>query len=50
MSAYFVIDLTIPDAAQLKLYEKLASPVLQKHGAEVFTRGAASDYDVIEGS
>lgn len=28
MSAYFVIDLTIPDAAQLKLYEKYTGGVV----------------------
>lgn len=49
MTAYFVIDLNIPDPQKLAEYETAAGPLLKKHGAKVLTRATADDYDVIEG-
>jgi len=49
MTAYFVIDLNIPDPQKLAEYETAANPLLKKHGAKVLTRATADDYDVIEG-
>lgn len=49
MTAYFVIDLHIPEPKALAAYEAAANPLLKKHGAKVLTRAAPSDYDVIEG-
>jgi uncharacterized protein (DUF1330 family) len=49
MTAYFVIDLNIPDPKKLAEYETAAGPLLKKHGAKVLTRATADDYDVIEG-
>lgn len=49
MTAYFVIDLNIPDPQKLAEYEMAAGPLLKKHGAKVLTRATADDYDVIEG-
>ena len=50
MTAYFVIDLNVPDPQKLEEYETAANPLLKKHGAKVLTRGAVDDYDVIEGA
>ncbi len=41
MTAYFIIDLNIPDLQKLAEYETAASPLLAKHGAKVFTRATA---------
>ena len=49
MPAYFVIDLTFPDADKLKQYEAGASPLIKKHGGKVLTRAAEADYSVVEG-
>ena len=49
MTAYFVVDLTIPDPQKLKEYEAAANPLLKKHGARVLARAGTGDYDVIEG-
>jgi len=49
MTAYFVIDLNIPDPRKLAEYETAANPLLKKHGAKVLTRATADEYDVIEG-
>ena len=49
MTAYFVIDLNVPDPQKLAEYETAANPLLSKYGAKVLTRAAADDYDVIEG-
>ncbi|MDR3516883.1 MAG: DUF1330 domain-containing protein [Azospirillaceae bacterium] len=49
MTAYFVIDLNVPDPQKLAEYEVAANPLLKKHGAKALTRAGADDYDVIEG-
>jgi uncharacterized protein (DUF1330 family) len=49
MTAYFVIDLNVPDPQKLAEYEAAANPLLKKHGARVLARATADDYDVIEG-
>lgn len=49
MTAYFVIDLNVPDPQKLAEYETAAGPLLKKHGAKVLTRATADNYDVIEG-
>ncbi|GBQ96380.1 hypothetical protein AA23498_2626 [Acetobacter nitrogenifigens DSM 23921 = NBRC 105050] len=49
MTAYFVIDLNIPDPQKLAEYEAAAGPLLEKHGAKVLTRATGDNYDVIEG-
>ncbi len=49
MTAYFIIDLSIPDPEKLAEYEKAAGPLLMKHGARVLTRATANEYDVVEG-
>lgn len=49
MTAYFVIDLHIPEPKALQAYEAAANPLLKKHGAKVLTRAAPGDYELIEG-
>ncbi|WP_115717752.1 DUF1330 domain-containing protein [Gallaecimonas mangrovi] len=49
MTAYFIIDLHIPDPKALETYEVAANPILSKHGAKVLTRAPPSDYEVLEG-
>jgi uncharacterized protein (DUF1330 family) len=50
MTAYFIIDLNVPNPQKLAEYEAAANPLLKKHGAKVLTRATADDYDVIEGN
>jgi len=50
MTAYFVIDLNVPDPQKLAEYETAAGPLLKKHRAKVLARAGADDYDVIEGA
>jgi uncharacterized protein (DUF1330 family) len=49
VTAYFVIDLNIPDPQKPREYEAAAGPVLTRYGARVLTRATAGDCDVIEG-
>ena len=49
MTAYFVIELDVPDPQKLREYEAAANPLLKKHGARVLARAGTGDYDVIEG-
>jgi len=39
MTAYFVIDLDVPDREKLADVRTAANPLLKKHGAKVLTSG-----------
>ena len=47
MSAYFVVDLDVTDAAGFEQYRRVVSPVIEKYGGRFLVRGGK--VEVLEG-